>query len=435
MLTIFATPKPFKGHFNIIQRNAIMSWKMLSVKPEIILFGNEEGTAAICREFNLIHRPNVQCTFSGAPLLNEVFSEAQRLAVNNLLCYVNSDIILLSDFVRALNVVNGKMDKFLMVGRIWRCYIEHELDFKKPDWEEKIRSYVLANGAQAPPPGNSDFFLFPKNAFQFGLSVGIGRGFWEAWLVYNARNSGGAVIDASFSMMPIHQNHDQSTYIYGLKKLKEEINRNHKMVGKGIKFSLLDATHVLVNNQLKHPFGVSYFVQACKNLPILKPKLSFLVFIPIALINIVRGVKEFYRRVSSPLYRLRLLVLSKFPACGVTLVCGLSGEASKDENKPSGLLLAKLLLLGGYPVIGYDTNSSVIEKAKKELGGPVEFTSSLQNVINEVDVIVNFANSLDDLGSLLSTSNHDLQNKTFINCSNNELEVLKQKFNYFLFKC
>ena len=42
MLTIFSTPKPFRGHIGVIQRNAIESWKRIHPDVEIILFGDEE---------------------------------------------------------------------------------------------------------------------------------------------------------------------------------------------------------------------------------------------------------------------------------------------------------------------------------------------------------------------------------------------------------
>lgn len=60
MLTIFSCPKPFRGHINIIQRNAIRSWTLLQARPEIILIGNEEGTAEVCKEFGLRHIPDVE---------------------------------------------------------------------------------------------------------------------------------------------------------------------------------------------------------------------------------------------------------------------------------------------------------------------------------------------------------------------------------------
>ena len=59
MLTIFATPKPFRGHIAVIQRNAIRSWTLLRPACEIILMGNDEGTAEIAAEFGVRHVPEI----------------------------------------------------------------------------------------------------------------------------------------------------------------------------------------------------------------------------------------------------------------------------------------------------------------------------------------------------------------------------------------
>src|SRR5258708_23484478 len=102
MLTIFATPKAFRGHIDVIQRNAIKSWTLLSINPEIILFGDDQGTPEVAREFGLQHIPAVARSDSGAPLVNDLFAQAERLSRNNLLCYANADILLLSDFASAV---------------------------------------------------------------------------------------------------------------------------------------------------------------------------------------------------------------------------------------------------------------------------------------------------------------------------------------------
>src|SRR5712691_10486867 len=59
MLTIFATPKPFRGHIAVIQRNAIRSWTLLRPACEIILMGNDGGTADIAAEFGVRYVPDV----------------------------------------------------------------------------------------------------------------------------------------------------------------------------------------------------------------------------------------------------------------------------------------------------------------------------------------------------------------------------------------
>jgi hypothetical protein len=55
MITLITCPKPFRGHSKIIQRNAIKSWTLLEPKPEILLMGDDEGTAEAAAEFGARH--------------------------------------------------------------------------------------------------------------------------------------------------------------------------------------------------------------------------------------------------------------------------------------------------------------------------------------------------------------------------------------------
>ena len=90
MLTLFAIPKHFRGHFAVIQRNAILSWNGPSSapQPEILLFGNEEGTAEIAAELGLRHFPEVTRNEFGTPLLDDLFRQAEQHASTPLLGYV-----------------------------------------------------------------------------------------------------------------------------------------------------------------------------------------------------------------------------------------------------------------------------------------------------------------------------------------------------------
>src|SRR5215472_14298206 len=117
MLTIFALPKAFRGHTGVIQRNAIISWTRLQPRPEIILFGLDEGTAEIAKELGLRHVPTIECNQYGTPLLSDLFKKARALATNGVLCYVNSDILLLDEFMTSVGEVAKWRSRFLMVGR------------------------------------------------------------------------------------------------------------------------------------------------------------------------------------------------------------------------------------------------------------------------------------------------------------------------------
>ena len=119
MLTIFSTPKPFVGHSDVVQRNAIESWTLLHPNVEIILFGDEAGTAEVCQEYRLRHEPLVLRSPSGAKYLDHIFAVAQRTAKHRVVCYVNCDILLTSDLCAAVSAVAARLEKFLMVGQRW----------------------------------------------------------------------------------------------------------------------------------------------------------------------------------------------------------------------------------------------------------------------------------------------------------------------------
>src|SRR5271156_3070924 len=129
MLTIFSTPKPFHGHIGVIQRNAIGSWKQLTPTPQIILFGDSEGTKEISAEFGLEHVPHVESNEFGTPYLRSLVEKAEASARYGLLCCINADIILTAGFEQAARQVSAKMSSFLMVGRRMNIRIDEPIRF------------------------------------------------------------------------------------------------------------------------------------------------------------------------------------------------------------------------------------------------------------------------------------------------------------------
>jgi hypothetical protein len=390
MLTIFAIPRAFEGHKGIIQRNAITSWTALHPRPEILLFGDDPGTAEICRELNLIHVPELARTLYGAPLLADLFEKAQRLAHHNLLSYVNADIILLGDFLDALRTVAARKEKFLMVGRRWDVSLERLWDFGGPAWENELRVYVLQNGTQAPPPGNSDYFAFPRSLWSSLPPFGIGRAGSEAWLIYEARRLGVAVADVSYTVMAIHQKHDQSSYPHGLRRWRQEVNQNYELVGKdAASFCLFDATHLVNGSRIRRPRGIHYLSRYADTLPLFHPRLAAPLWIPRAAIAGVRGLRKRIGLARDPVARLAKLVLSKLPADGITAVLGFTDAPStQPPGNSRGLRLADGLLWSGYPVVAYDPEPSVLAHARRLLGGPIEFAMSVEECVREADVVV-----------------------------------------------
>lgn len=252
MLTLFTIPKPFKDHIGIIQRNAIQSWKNLSSDCEIILFGDEEGTAEIAEELNVKHIPEVKRNNLGTPLVNDVFEKAQGVSKNNILAYVNADIILMKDFLEVLKKID--FDRFLIVGRRHDLDIKEGINFEGGNWEEKLRERVSKEGNLHGPSG-IDYFIFPKGVFGEIPPFAVGRIAWDNWFLYRAWVSDVPIIDATKVVTIVHQNHH---YFHPKGKRGiwkgEEARKNLRLANGGRQMlTIRDATLVLTPSGLQKP--------------------------------------------------------------------------------------------------------------------------------------------------------------------------------------
>jgi hypothetical protein len=248
MITFFTTPKPFRGHIGVIQRNAIESWKRIHPSAEVILFGDEEGAAEAARDLGIRHVPDVKRNEHGTKYLSPIFDAAQDLAHHDCLCYINCDIILLSDFRRAAERVAALPGRFLMAGRRWDTPITAPLDFYATDWEATVRHMAREANLQRPPQW-VDYFLFSRGLYYKNTPpFVIGRPGWDNWLVWHARHSGARVVDATAVVQVVHQNHDYSYHPDGEAGVwqGEEAQQNYALLNGGRRFATMEnATHRL----------------------------------------------------------------------------------------------------------------------------------------------------------------------------------------------
>ena len=246
MLTIFSMPKAFRGHIRTIQRNAVQSWTLLSPKPEIILFGSDEGTKEAAQEFGLRHVPEVAANEHGTPLLNDLFRQAERESRTGLMCYVNADILLLSDFAEAVELVSKNLPRFLLISQRINLDLTEPIVFDA-EWEASLKTRSRSSGV----PGDHtaiDVFVFTKGLYPSVPDFGLGRLWFDQWLIKAAAQSGVPVVDVSRVAPVIHQNHDYNHVPGGADQVwrGKEAEHNFRLYG-GVKhaFTLLEATHEL----------------------------------------------------------------------------------------------------------------------------------------------------------------------------------------------
>jgi hypothetical protein len=248
VLTLFTIPKAFKGHIGIIQRNAISSWKRLHPQIEIILLGIDEGVAEAARELGVLHEPNVARNEFGTYLLDSAFAQAEHIASNPILCYVNCDIILLKDFFAAAKMTTAAVPEFLMMGQRTDVDIREPWPFERASWSDELREFTERYGKLRTPDW-IDYFVFSKGLFGENIpAFAIGRTCWDNWLVWRALDSGRPVVNASAVVKAIHQNHDYNHHPQGAVGVwnGEEATINAKLAGgwKNLRHAG-DASHVL----------------------------------------------------------------------------------------------------------------------------------------------------------------------------------------------
>ena len=246
LITLFSAPKPFTNpHIAIIQRNAIKSWTLLP-DVEVILFGEEEGLPEAARELGVKHIAQVSRSVTGVPLISSMVQLARENGSSDLLCIINSDMILMPDFLEAAKQAVKLNDKFVLLSQRWDYDIPAVLDFAE-GWASRLSESVRKQN-QLHRPAGSDFLLFPRDCYQDIPNFTIGRAGWDNWMIYQARMQNWPVIDCTPSVMIIHQNHDYSHLPGGKPHYNHpDTDVNIRLAGgqAHIRYTILDATHQL----------------------------------------------------------------------------------------------------------------------------------------------------------------------------------------------
>jgi hypothetical protein len=247
VLTLCTAAKPFLGPIAVTQRNAIASWTHLEPRPNVILFGTEEGTAETARDLGLTHIPAVARNRHGTPLLADILAQAEKHSTADLLVYVNADIILLPQFAQGLAKVRERFPKFLAVGRRTNLEITEPLQFSV-GWQDQLQERLRREGHLETHTG-IDFFAFPRGVYRDVPPLAIGRVWFDQWFIKYARQQHLPVVDLTAYSPIAHQNHDYS-HVAGGRNLGTyggvEADENLAYYGeRPHAYTILSATHVM----------------------------------------------------------------------------------------------------------------------------------------------------------------------------------------------
>ncbi len=181
-LAIFTSPKAFTDpNINMIQRNAIASWKDMGAAVEVILIGNESGCKEAAQDLDVRHIPKVEQNVQGTPLVTSIFDVARSASDAPMLAYVNADVILYPESLNFILDVKKRVASFAIVGQRYDLKVEEAIDFST-SWPDALRKQVIENG-RLHPPGGSDYFIFPRHLYSDIPEFAIGRAGWDNWMI------------------------------------------------------------------------------------------------------------------------------------------------------------------------------------------------------------------------------------------------------------
>jgi hypothetical protein len=182
--------------------------------------------------------------------------------------------MLTSDLIAAVEAVQKRFDRFLMIARRWNVELADDWDFKSPSWEAKLRAYVREHGALEPSYGGVDLFVYRRGLWKHLPPFAIGRTRWDSALIYEARKLLPVSNYQGQLRLPKPASHDpQDTP--GVFKGPEALRNQSLLGGDEFIFTSLNATHVLTESGIRQNrvWFPPYLLRQLATLPALHPRL------------------------------------------------------------------------------------------------------------------------------------------------------------------
>jgi len=226
-VSFFACPK---GHDNIRtvpnEELAIRSWLAMIPRPEVTMVEGRAGNGVdkFCTKFGLPKRTlkPKDLTRLKAPKVQSIFKAGESGSPTDTVMYINSDILLPSNFMEILEFVYSQIpaeqhSSMMVVGGRTDCEntdVGTEIVAQELSQAGEVDiSKVEARMTTCKPAGEGakDYFAYQKKFFQKKAGgmppFAIGRGIWDSWIMKIAHYKGFAV-DISPVVVALHMNHD-----------------------------------------------------------------------------------------------------------------------------------------------------------------------------------------------------------------------------------
>jgi len=246
-------PKKFHAPWADLQVRAIESWKNVAMESEVCIVAPRSDVETLpegLADYAVVAKEN---SLSPLPLFGDIMEEAYRCSDADLFCYLNSDIIVPSNFGQL--EVEGLEERFLVIGARWD--MAEDAEYPERLEPQNVIQYLSANIKQGKVvlhrPTGIDYFIFRRGTFDSLNSLIVGRGGYDAALLAYCLRSGIQLVDATETYPILHQFHDYSHLPGAKKRVMQGEDATYNREAHDIEHSgpiILDALYKLTRGRL-----------------------------------------------------------------------------------------------------------------------------------------------------------------------------------------
>lgn len=233
MITFFTTLEQLLYR----EKNSLLSWSKLDCVNKIVVYTSLDSNVFSDNPKIITEKYPNDLDPLDPPSIRDIFMDAIAKTEDKYLCYINSDIILLSDFCKTFAQVQHQYQTkpFQIVGKR-RDWVDHfDIDVNNLSDEQIIATvgYLPIRNAE-----HCDYFLFDRKIYTdlndqgFFPNFLIARGSFDRCMLWLPRQLGYDSIDCSESIYAIHHEEigSRKEYINNRPKLWNQVKHNERLL-------------------------------------------------------------------------------------------------------------------------------------------------------------------------------------------------------------
>ncbi|KAK3582656.1 hypothetical protein CHS0354_001706 [Potamilus streckersoni] len=210
----------------LVHNLTTVNW--LSLRPFVlpIIFTNETALAKACEIAGWVTLPLRVTAADGVPVLKYMYIDTMKKYESNLYAFANADILftdtLVDTLVEILKDTSVSHKPTLIIGR--RTNVDNVTMEEGSSWNE-LTMVAKKRGTLFRTDAEDYFVTSPSYPWHEIPEIVVGRRAYDNWLVLNARKQKYRVIDASKTILAVHQTTNAGNH-ENAKKETNEYNHN-----------------------------------------------------------------------------------------------------------------------------------------------------------------------------------------------------------------